>query len=406
MGCCLSCCPTETSRRRLLTDSEKVHAAHEKSPPETHKSPTQSSFQWKDGVAGQPNSQLELDLDFRAIKGVHFMCNGGMCSIYKATFKGMPCVVKMPRSDCAQPEVACRDLETEIKILSHIQHPNIIRLMAAGYVSPMDIDGDGREAGDFKDLRDAAKRFAVLEYLDGGTLADMLGVGAQQNEGVVESLRRWHQGWNFPWRRALESAAQLASALRYLHNEAIAGCVIIHRDLKPDNVGFQSNCLKLFDFGLAKCVDASPDEDQVDERYKMTPETGSLRYMSPEVSLQYPYGAAVDVYSFGLVAWEMLCLRRVFEEVGRKDFSATVTKGGRRPRLKEEWSPQLKSLLTSCWAADDDSRPGFREIERELKGMLGEFRSNDDFEDIGEVELTQVAPAQFDTIEKGARDLI
>lgn len=58
----------------------------------------------------------------------------------------------MPRDDCAQPEVARKDLETEIDILTRLQHPNIVEMLGAGYVCPLDIDADGQEAGEFRDL--------------------------------------------------------------------------------------------------------------------------------------------------------------------------------------------------------------------------------------------------------------
>lgn len=63
-------------------------------------------------------------------------------------------VKQMPRDDCAQPEVARKDLETEIDILTRLQHPNIVEMLGAGYVCPLDIDADVLETtgGEFRDL--------------------------------------------------------------------------------------------------------------------------------------------------------------------------------------------------------------------------------------------------------------
>lgn len=58
----------------------------------------------------------------------------------------------MPRDDCAQPEVARKDLETEIDILQRLQHPNIVEMLGAGFVNPLDVDADGGERGEFSDL--------------------------------------------------------------------------------------------------------------------------------------------------------------------------------------------------------------------------------------------------------------
>ncbi len=67
----------------------------------------------------------------------------------------------MPRDDCAQPEVARKDLETEIDILQRLQHPNIVEMLGAGFVSPMDVDAaDGGEGhGEFRDLDQASVFF-------------------------------------------------------------------------------------------------------------------------------------------------------------------------------------------------------------------------------------------------------
>ena len=59
--------------------------------------------------------------------------------------------------------------------------------------------------------------------------------------------RRWQQNWQFPTKKAIDSALQLASALSYLHGRAIEGSFVVHRDLKPENIAFSSDGrLKLF----------------------------------------------------------------------------------------------------------------------------------------------------------------
>ena len=73
--------------------------------------------------------------------------------------------------------------------------------------------------------------------------------------------------------------------------------------MKPDNVGFTAEGdLKLFDFGLVTCVRSRQDSKTC---YEMTGYTGSLRYMAPEVALRLPYNEKVDVYSYGIMVWQM-----------------------------------------------------------------------------------------------------
>ncbi|CAM9384725.1 unnamed protein product [Ascophyllum nodosum] len=361
MGCCvslLSCCVRADAGNPLL-DS-------------------------RDG--GSVDVQVELNLDFEELKNVHYLANGGMCSIYTAEWRGRRVVVKMPRDDCAQPEVARKDLETEIDILQRLDHPNIVEMLGAGFVSPLNVDPDGsHEPGDFRDL-EQSKRFVLLEYLVGGTLTEQMCTRNPPADGMMSSVvRRWQQNWQFPAKKALDSALQLAAALSYLHSRALEGSFVVHRDLKPENIAFSSEGrLKLFDFGLAKIVRRKAG--RLNQRYEMTGETGSTRYMCPEVAMQLPYNEKADVYSFGLILWEMLSLRRPFEGLNRKEFVQSVIRGGRRPPLNQEWSVPLRELIARCWDEDMDARPDFEEVEDALReitareanrgGVLGGDRTN------------------------------
>ena len=74
--------------------------------------------------------------------------------------------------------------------------------------------------------------------------------------------------------------------------------------------------VKIIDFGLARVVDnASPD---MDELYEMSGETGSLRYMAPEVASSKPYNQKADVYSFGMILWELVAYEKPFNGMNRE----------------------------------------------------------------------------------------
>eukprot|EP00752_Nemacystus_decipiens_P014627 g13025.t1 len=318
------------------------------------------------GGVGDGPQQVDLNLDFEELRDVHYLTNGGMCAIYTAEWRGRRVVVKMPRDDCAQPEVARKDLETEIDILQRLQHPNIVEMLGAGFVDPLDVDAaDGEDRGEFRGVEQESKRFVLLEYLVGGTLTESMLMRNPPADGMMSSVvRRWQQNWQFPTKKAIDSALQLASALSYLHGRAVEGSFVVHRDLKPENIAFSSDGrLKLFDFGLAKIVRRRAG--RLSQRYEMTGETGSTRYMCPEVAMQLPYNEKADVYSFGLILWEMLSLRRPFEGLNRKEFVQSVIKGGRRPPLQQEWSGALRELMRRCWDEDMDTRPG------EVEGVRG-----------------------------------
>jgi len=111
-------------------------------------------------------------------------------------------------------------------------------------------------------------------------------------------------------------------------------CTWLITDLKPDNVGFTADgCLKLFDFGLVTCVRS---RQHANDSYSMTGFTGSLRYMAPEVALQEPYTEKVDVYSFGIMLWQMTNDKVPFRGMTKQDFMKNVVMGDLRPKLDKK----------------------------------------------------------------------
>ena len=105
----------------------------------------------------------------------------------------------------------------------------------------------------------------------------------------------------FTLQEVLKIAKDLADALDYIHTQVHRDAMIIHRDLKPENLGLSADGrLKLFDFGLCRCVQKRTSES---DAYEMTGNTGSLRYMAPEVVLNRGYNEKVDVFSFAVVMW-------------------------------------------------------------------------------------------------------
>jgi serine/threonine protein kinase len=126
--------------------------------------------------------------------------------------------------------------------------------------------------------------------------------------------------------------------------------------------------VKLLDFGLGKVLEiASVDSDEV---FTMSGETGSLRYMAPEVADALPYNSSVDVYSFGVILWELNSFKKPFEGLNRELFYERIVHGGERPPLSRKWPLELTKLMTECWDADMRNRPKFKEIVARLDEML------------------------------------
>ena len=130
--------------------------------------------------------------------------------------------------------------------------------------------------------------------------------------------------------------------------------------------------MKIFDFGLAKEIKS---EDMVsDDLYRMSGNTGSLRYMAPEVALTEPYNHLVDVYSFGILLWQMLSLEVPFATYNVQRHAQHVVRAGERPALNSaKWSPALCTLLSRCWSSEIFSRPSFGEVGSALRAEFDPY---------------------------------
>ena len=319
----------------------------------------------------------QLDLQWRQLQHVEYLTDGGNSWIHTAVYDGKPVVVKTLKPECQDVVLAINEIEGELAVHSRLNHPNIVDLVGAGTTS-------------------RGVRFVVLERLDGGTLTQMLGYDTR----IRDRRRRFWKKKQFPFLDVLRVARSIAQAMAYCHEHAIPGSVVLHRDLKPDNIGACSNSqpgkgldllcaglrnesnfvcfhipgftldgrVKILDFGLAKVVEnASVDSEEV---YTMSGETGSLRYMAPEVADALPYNYSADVYSFGIILWELNAFKKPFEGLNRDLFYERIVHGGERPPLNRKWPPDLTKLISECWDADMRNRPKFKDIVRRLDEML------------------------------------
>ena len=260
---------------------------------------------------------------------------GSRADIFTAILKGTATkvVIKMLREDCLEEPLAKQEFVIEQGLLARISHPNVIRLLGMG-TTP--------------------RPFLVLEWLGGGTLASRL------------RSQRSFFARRTPLAEVLLSLKELAEALDYMHMRAHPEACILHRDLKPDNIGFDvDGSLKVFDLGLCACIHRSTS---VEDTYTMTPNTGSLRYMAPEVASKRPYNQKVDVYSFGIIAWQFASSRTPFEGMTVDTFP-TAIENGQRPVIDKSWPPLFKDMLRRCWAEDPKDRPSLEMIVEEISDI-------------------------------------
>lgn len=149
-------------------------------------------------------------------------------------------------------------------------------------------------------------------------------------------------------------AIGMARGLQYLHAHDV-----IHRDIKPANILLGENYeAKLTDFGYSRFIDQSG---------VMTGETGSYRYMAPEITRHGRYGPKADVFSFAVVVNEIFCEEHPYEYQLPFDVALGVVKNNLRPGQKRIRNVRLKSIIARAWDSDPQMRPDWEEIISELK---------------------------------------
>lgn len=169
----------------------------------------------------------------------------------------------------------------------------------------------------------------------------------------------------------LSAARDISNAIYYLHSHAI-----VYRDLKPDNLGFDaSGSLKLFDFGLAKRLDPMDKTDH--DLYMLTGNTGSLRYMAPEVARGEPYDHRVDTYSFGILFWQICSLQTPYAGFSTKMHADKVVRSGLRPVVERSWPLSWVDLMSKCWDPILTNRLQFDEVAVFLENQVDELQNNE-----------------------------
>ncbi|CAI5511678.1 unnamed protein product [Closterium sp. Naga37s-1] len=259
------------------------------------------------------------ELDFSKSK---LIGKGAFGEIRRVMWRGTPVAAKTILPGLSDDVQITREFRDEMFLLPKLRHPNIVQFLGCVTRRP--------------------PLCLVTEFLPGGDLHDVL-----KAKGAL------------PPRIAVGYGLDIARGMNYLHNHKPES--IIHRDLKPRNlIRDEGDHLKVADFGLSKLVKVNA----LHEMYKMTGETGSYRYMAPEVFKHQAYDRTVDVYSFSVIFYEM------FE--GLPPFAKTMTPEGVawkvamegiRPPFKSKAYPEgVKDLISRCWAADPMSRPSFMEV--------------------------------------------
>jgi serine/threonine protein kinase len=342
--------------------------------------------------------------------------------------------------------MAATDLWMEAYLLARLDHENIVQLhgvsassLAESYQSQDSDDNDNNTGTNNNSI--IMGYFLVIDLLQKDTLADRLSKWRQQLQIIrpalcaTESTGRLERGsssspgiWLHELTKKLlfskkESQSReptttttgmhgpttgyipptlddrlktigmsVANAMKYMHGKGV-----VLRDLKPENVGFDpvTDRIKIFDFGLARSVTKLLHSENCTATTELA---GSFKYMAPETILQTTKITerdllATDVYSFGILLWELVTLQVPFDEddydnnyiddsvdgmfTSREHFSKHVAQGGWRPSTKSiNFCKPLKRLMEDCWDANADARPSFARVWLVLSDLCHDTNHN------------------------------
>lgn len=261
---------------------------------------------------------------------------GGMATVYKAKCHTLDRLVaiKVLKSEYAEDEEFVKKFMMECQSAAKLNHPNIV-----GIYDFHEIELDGKPV-----------YFIVMEYIDGITLKELI-----EKKGFI------------PEEEAVDIALQILEALKEAHSHGV-----IHRDIKPHNIMIsKSGIVKVTDFGIARATSNHTMTTTMDA-------IGSVHYFSPEQARGAFTDQRTDIYSFGIVFYEMLTGKRPFVgenpvTIAMKHIQEDITPPG---ELNEDISEGVERVVLKCTMKKQAERyQNVEEIITDLKSTAGSKRT-------------------------------
>lgn len=290
-------------------------------------------------LPGAPDVNVEslVNVDLNELRICETVGTGSTAEVFKGTYLGRTVAIKQIfklRSMDIKEQVA---FNREVSVLAKIKHKNLVQLYGVAFSErPYKI---------------------VTEFCEGGTLFELL-----HNCREVE----------LNWDQRLKMCSDVASGMDNLHT---CRPQVIHRDLKSLNLLLQEHVdrpgklplVKVTDFGLSRMKDPEVAWG------KMTAQVGTMHWMAPEVFQGTDYDQKVDVYSYAMVLFEIMCRDVPFRQEDPGKIGQLTSKGG-RPGLEampKDTPPALRDLMFACWEHDPQDRPPFSRISASLDCITG-----------------------------------
>lgn len=274
--------------------------------------------------AGSGNTDDPMDIEYSELAFEREISHGSFGVVFFGRWNGQEVAIKEIRSTSAdeqQEKIMILQLRREIASLNRIQHPNVVRFIGACFVPP--------------------KVALVTEFIKGDTLLAYLKNFAKTPKGRGELLSH-----------AIQIGLQIAKGMAHAHM-----LQIVHRDLKSPNIMIEqdTNRVVIIDFGSARVVHASDSH--------MTKGVGSFRWIAPELFLSSQYNEKVDVFSFGVILWEILHPGQIpLAHYTPVEAAYAAAQRKVRPAVSAPLSSAFTKLLRACWHQESKNRPSFASL--------------------------------------------
>ncbi|XP_032355589.1 mitogen-activated protein kinase kinase kinase 9 [Etheostoma spectabile] len=270
-----------------------------------------------------------LEIDFFELTLEEIIGVGGFGKVYRAVWRGSEVAVKAARRDPDEdPAQTLESVRQEAKLFAMLNHPNIMGLLGVCLQEP--------------------NLCLVMEYARGGP------------------LNRALAGKRIPPCTLVDWAVQIARGILYLHSQAIVP--IIHRDLKSSNIlilervemeDLSNKTLKITDFGLAR---------EWHRTTKMSA-AGTYAWMAPEVIRSSTFSKGSDVWSYGVLLWELLTGEVPFRGIDCLAVAYGVAMNKLALPVPLTCPEPFARLMEECWSPDPHSRPQFTIILDQLTAI-------------------------------------